>query len=82
MALADQPPVVEIGRGKDALHRAVIANVANEGPGVDSLQADDAPLGQIIVQFAGGAEVACPAAPLPDNESGQMRLVAFDILGD
>ena len=43
--------------------------------------ADDAPLGQIVVEFAGRAEIACPAGPLPDDEAGQMRPAAFDILG-
>ena len=45
------------------------------------LDADDAVASQIFVELALGSKIACPAALLANNEAGQMRLVAFDVLG-
>ena len=43
--------------------------------------ADDAGLAEIVVQRALGAEVARPAAPLADDEPGQIGPAALDVLG-
>ena len=69
-----------IGR-EHALHRPVDAKPADQRPGVDAFEADDVRACEIVVQIAVGAEVAHAAAVLADDEAGQMRLVAFDVLG-
>ena len=81
VGLGHQAGIVEIDRGKNALHRAANANAAHQGPRVDALHADDSIAGKILVQLAIGAEIARPAALLANDEPGQVRLVAFDVLG-
>ena len=75
-----EPGVIEIDRGKDAFHGALAPQPTDEHAGVDTLEADDAPVFQIGVQIAARAEVAHPAALFAHDESGQMRLTAFMIL--
>ena len=48
--LGDERGVVEVGRREDALHRAADAGQPDEGPGVDPLDAEDAVLGQVVVE--------------------------------
>ena len=79
--LGHQAGVVQVDARQDALHGAANANAADQCPGVDPLEGDDAVRGQVAVQLALGAEVARSAAQFPHDEPRQVRLVALDVLG-
>ena len=63
-ALCDQRGVVEVGRREDARHRPADAQPADQGARVDPLDADDAVLGQVVVErsAASGSCSACGSA--------------------
>ena len=61
-AFVHQRGVVEVGGREDAVHRPADAQPADQGPGVDALDADDVAGLQVVVEVAVDAEVARHAA--------------------
>ena len=68
LRLGDEAGVVEVGRREDALHRPALAGQADQGPGVDPLDADDAVLGEVVVERPAATVVAGQPAQLADDE--------------
>jgi len=66
-------------RRKHAGHRPLLSQPANEGPRVDSLDADHARGGEILSKRAGGGEVARRAARRADDETGHLEATTFHI---
>ena len=50
LGLGDEAGVVEVGRREDPLHRPPLAGQADQGAGVDPLDADDVVLGEVGVE--------------------------------
>ncbi len=68
--LAQQGFAVEIGRRHDAPHRAPLAQVPGERPGVDAADADDALGLELVVQRALRAPVGRPAGRIAHDVAG------------
>jgi hypothetical protein len=79
--LVDQRSVVEVGGGQDAGHGAADAQAADQGSGVDTLDADDVVLSKVGVKGAVRAEVARCARELADDEALDLGPARFGVLG-
>ncbi len=79
--LGDQARIVEIDGREDALHRPAGPQPPHQSPRVDRFNGDDAGRLQIFGQAALGAKIALHAAVLADDEAGQLRPPALDVLG-
>ena len=75
-ALCDQRGVVEVGRGQHAVHGPADAQPADQGAGVDALDADDVVRRQVGVEVAVRAEVARHAGQFADDEALDLRPAA------
>ena len=78
--LVHQAGVVQVGGGENSLHRPLDPGQANQGSGVDSLEADDAVPGQERIERLLCTEVAGPAAQLANHESPDPGATALPIL--
>ena len=81
LRLGDEAGVVEVGRRDDPLHRPPLAREADQGAGVDPLDAQHVVLGQVGVERAAGAVVADQAAQLADDEPADPGASALGVLG-
>jgi len=81
LGLGDEGLIVEVGGGEYAFHSSPDAESADEGAGVDALNADDAGFLEVFVEAFGGAIVAGGAAEFLDNKAAEGELGTFDVFG-